>query len=81
MLCVCVCVCAMCNLCIDILSHSLIPHNHARTHALSYSLSLSFSLSLSLTQGGARQHVGYYADEEEGAVAYVHALKCHKQAV
>jgi len=24
--------------------------------------------------GGARQHVGYYLDEEEGAVAYVHAL-------
>jgi hypothetical protein len=24
---------------------------------------------------GARQHVGYYVDEEEGAVAYVHALQ------
>ena len=25
-------------------------------------------------QGGARQHVGYYMDEEEGAAAYVQAL-------
>eukprot|EP00802_Teleaulax_amphioxeia_P012421 Tamp_12463.p1 GENE.Tamp_12463~~Tamp_12463.p1 ORF type:complete len:182 (+),score=28.41 Tamp_12463:81-626(+) len=28
--------------------------------------------------GGARQHVGYYLDEEEGAVAYVHALSLAK---
>jgi hypothetical protein len=25
-------------------------------------------------QGGARQHIGYYLDEEAGAVAYVQAL-------
>jgi len=29
-------------------------------------------------QGGARQHVGYYVDEEEGAVAYVQALAIAK---
>lgn len=26
-------------------------------------------------QGGARQHVGYYMDEKEGAVAYLQALR------